>query len=98
MNRKKIFNLTGGKCFYCGCNLNFENFHVDHFKSKASGGKEKDNLVPACQDCNLFKSNLGVEDFRRKIENLGSKNIQTRMMCKYWNVEKPNIKFWYENN
>lgn len=37
--RKKIYDMTRGKCFYCGYDIDLENFHVDHFIPKAKGGK-----------------------------------------------------------
>lgn len=46
--RGKILNVTGGKCFYCGKNIDISSFHVDHYFSKASGASYKNNRVPAC--------------------------------------------------
>ena len=65
--RRKIFMITGGKCFYCGCDLNFDNFQVDHYKPKSNNGIDSKNRVPACSDCNLIKSNkksLKAQAFR----------------------------------
>lgn len=52
--RKKIYDMTRGKCFYCGYDIDLENFHVDHFIPKAKGGKMRENLVPACPQCNMI--------------------------------------------
>lgn len=59
-----LFNLQGGKCFYCEIGLdltttNRENSAtVDHVVPKSKEGK-KDifNSVAACRDCNGAKSN-----------------------------------------
>lgn len=94
--RKEIFNLTGGKCFYCGKNLDFENFHIDHFKAKAKGGGQMKNMVPACQDCNLTKSSYSVEEFRKIIENYLDNDIHVRMIDKYMAINKQPIIFYFE--
>lgn len=94
--RETVFNILGGKCFYCGCELDFNNFHMDHFKAKSIGGKIADNLVPSCADCNLFKSNLDIEDFRAKISLLPAEKYHARMMCKYFDVKEKPIKFYFE--
>lgn len=94
--RETVFNMLGGKCFYCGCELDFDNFHMDHFKAKSNHGKVKDNLVPACVDCNLFKSNLDIEDFRNRIVQLPTEKFHARMVCKYFDVKAKPVKFYYE--
>lgn len=94
--RMKIFRITHGRCFYCGCQLDFNAFHADHFFAKVKGGKVKDNLVPACIDCNLCKWNLDVEGFREKIMNLPYKSNQTRILSKYYGITGEPIKFYFE--
>lgn len=65
--RERIFTESKGKCHYCGQPLAMDTFHMDHVHPKALGGKDKDNLVGACSDCNLAKGNLDLEDFREKL-------------------------------
>lgn len=96
MNREKIFKMTNGKCFYCGQDLNFENFHIDHLIPKAKGGRDSGNVVPACTDCNFFKSNKSIEEFRADLEEIANKSIHTRLMARYHDVKKCKIVFWYE--
>lgn len=64
--RADVWSKTGGKCWYCGIDLNpFKNFHVEHMQPKSKGGTDAlDNLVPACSDCNLSKGGLSVNEFR----------------------------------
>lgn len=94
--RKEIFNLTEGKCFYCGQKLNFENFHIDHFTAKAKGGGQDKNMVPACQDCNLIKGMHSVEEFRKIIGNYLHDDVHVRMIDKYMTIKKQPIIFYFE--
>ena len=94
--RKAIFDITNGLCFYCGCKLDFDNFHMDHFKPKSNGGRVSENLVPACPDCNLFKGNLDIEEFRTKIGGLLNRHIDGRMISKYFEVDNKPIRFYFE--
>jgi 5-methylcytosine-specific restriction endonuclease McrA len=79
-DREKIKNMFGGKCAYCGKNLE-KTFHVDHVKpllrgwneewkhrSIRAGKDEIDNLFPACPRCNRWKSTWTIEEFRHEIE------------------------------
>lgn len=67
-SRKRIFNKTNGRCFYCGCGLDIDDFHMDHFYPKSKGGKANyENLVPSCPFCNLRKRDLSIEGFRNKL-------------------------------
>ena len=48
-------------CQYCGRKAPDVILHVDHKFPKSKGGSyEKNNLITACMDCNLGKSNLVV--------------------------------------
>ena len=93
-----IFNMTGGKCFYCGCTLDFQNFHVDHVIPKAKGGTDFKNIVPACPDCNMAKSDLSIEEFRLKIYESVSKTHVGRVISKYYHIEPELPVFWFEEN
>ena len=94
--RRNVYELTDGKCFYCGCKLDYNTFHCDHFYPKSRGGKRTDNLVPACQDCNLFKSDMSLEEFRQAIETLPEKTIKGRMQHKYLGIKHKTVKFYFE--
>ena len=94
--RRKIFNMLDGRCFYCGCELNYEDFHLDHFKPKSSGGTRNDNLVPSCTQCNLFKSNLDIESFRNKIAMLPFDDFHGKIISKYFNIQPKPIVFYFE--
>ncbi len=94
--RVKIYGITQGRCYYCGCELNLEDYHIDHVMPKAKGGKTENNLAPACQDCNLYKGDLSVEEFREKIQGLISDRSIGRLISKYYAIEKKDITFYFE--
>ena len=69
--RKKI---STGLCHYCGLKFNPKELTMDHKIPLARGGSSnKENLVPACKDCNNKKKNLlSVEwdSFMKSLEKL----------------------------
>lgn len=96
-NRERIFKKSDGRCFYCGCKLDFNNFHADHFIPKVNyGGGNLDNLVPSCPECNMTKGSSSIEEFRWTLEHLDEKNITGRLFKKYYKVRHKKIKFWFE--
>jgi hypothetical protein len=59
--RFSILMRDGFRCIYCGAEPNEARLHVDHKHPKArGGGDDAENLVTACADCNLGKSDLGI--------------------------------------
>ena len=94
--RTTIFNMLGGRCYYCGCELDFDNFHMDHFKAKKDGGKVHNNLVPACPECNLCKNDLTIEEFRRKVSFDLFCTFQGKMIRKYYGVGPRPVTFYFE--
>lgn len=56
--RFAVLKRDGFRCVYCGADASEQKLHVDHVKPKSLGGSDDiDNLVTACQPCNLGKSN-----------------------------------------
>lgn len=96
INRKAIFNITNGKCAYCGCILDYYNFHCDHIKPKSKGGKVSGNLIPSCPDCNNIKSNMSIEQFRNTIDALQYNNIKGRIISKYFGLKRKKVTFYFE--
>lgn len=76
--RKKIYNKYNGKCAYCGKDLDFNNFHIDHLIplrylrtiEKQKDNNKLDNLLPTFPIINNYKRYLFLEDFRKRLENL----------------------------
>ena len=68
------WSKTGGKCWYCGIQLDpTKNLTFDHFVPKSAGGNSTaDNLVPCCAKCNASKGSRSVEDFRRSLALAGA--------------------------
>jgi 5-methylcytosine-specific restriction endonuclease McrA len=56
--RFAVLRRDGFRCVYCGRGEpDGGKLHLDHLVSVAGGGRTAlDNLVTACQDCNLGKS------------------------------------------
>ena len=63
----KVFHRDHFKCYYCGLDgeHDFENWMIltiDHIHPHAKGGsRHMDNLITACQPCNLLK---GKREFK----------------------------------
>lgn len=61
-----------------------------------------DNLVPACQSCNNYKSTMDIETFRSElgklVERLNKNSTQYRIAKRYGMVEEKEIKikFYFE--
>ena len=53
---KLQFRSQKGLCWWCGCQLEGNNYHVDHLTPLARGGTNApNNLVISCPKCNLSK-------------------------------------------
>lgn len=69
-DRQKVFDKYGGRCAYCGCELDGA-WQVDHTISKnywfywnqedPKRVNDIENLSPACNVCNHYKRGLCVE-------------------------------------
>ena len=70
----QVLNRDNFSCQYCGRNPTEHSvvLVIDHIKPKADGGKETlDNLVTACNKCNLLKSNRPLRHeakFKKRFE------------------------------
>ncbi|NOZ35288.1 MAG: HNH endonuclease [Chlorobi bacterium] len=62
--RLEILKRDEYKCFYCLCDLQQDNFYLDHIFPRSNGGHNwKTNLVTACRDCNTRKNADDAESF-----------------------------------
>ena len=101
------------KCAYCGCDLEYKDMQVDHIKSvyantdfKKTMTEEEmyreENLLPACRQCNFYKSTMSLEDFRNRIRITMMNNLRKsfgyRLALKYGLIEEnsKNIVFYFE--
>jgi len=80
-SRKQIWLLFDKHCAYCGKELqdySGKNMHIDHVEAliRSSftgiplfpGNKRSDNIFPSCPQCNNYKSNLSIEEFRLMVK------------------------------
>lgn len=100
MNKRQlVFEKTNGKCWYCGCDIDFNYFHIDHMMPKKMLKQDINNisnLFPCCADCNLSKGDMTLEEFRNKIENIFDKRHFGRIIKKYYNIKPTKIIFYFE--
>lgn len=47
--RKRVFDMFGGRCAYCGCELSLDRFSIDHIVPLHNGGEDCiENMMPSC--------------------------------------------------
>lgn len=67
--RFEIFKRDEFKCRYCGRGPSIDNtviLQIDHVRPKAKGGDwSKQNLLTACQECNLGKSDVLLKEHKK---------------------------------
>lgn len=112
LKRKKVYDKSGGICWYCGCRLQ-KGWHIDHFepvKRNPDGtmtNAENDNfenLVPSCPPCNIMKSSMDIETFRWLISNFVkrlNRDITVYKHAKKYGLIKETgleVVFWHEKN
>lgn len=80
--RKAIWDKSGGKCWYCGCDLPEKGWHADHFEPivrnwwsgadrpcERPENDNEENKVPSCASCNIQKHSMPLETFRQSIQH-----------------------------
>ena len=66
--RSALYRREAGRCFYCLCRLRREHRVIDHVVPQTRGGANSyRNLVAACLQCNMAKSDLCAADLLRKL-------------------------------
>lgn len=113
MNKKRqaIWDKSGGKCWYCGCELP-ERWDADHFhpviRNPSTGEMlipeldVMENLVPSCKPCNNFKHSYDIEGFRwtinEQFENVpkNSTGMRQLMRLSLVDIESKPVIFWFE--
>lgn len=82
-DRELIFNMYGGKCAYCGCQLK-KGWHISKLLPENVMIGEKgaidisndtiENKLPSCASCNMARTrdnggvtHISIEDFRKQI-------------------------------
>ncbi len=111
--RVALWGKYNHRCAYCGCELEYKDMQIDHIRSVYANTDYKqtmteeemyseDNLLPACRQCNFYKSSMDLEKFRERLSDTLMSNLrktfQYRLAMKYGLIEehvKP-VKFYFE--
>lgn len=111
--RIALYEKYNHKCAYCGCDLEYKDMQIDHVNSVYANTDFKqtmtekemyaeENLMPACRQCNYYKSSMTLEAFRKRIRITMMNNLRKdfgyRLALKYSLIEeKPkDIVFYFE--
>jgi len=63
-NRRKTFADQHGLCFYCGNQIMYEKWTIDHKDPLSRGGSTlKENRIGSCFNCNHAKNNMTIAEF-----------------------------------
>lgn len=88
--RFEVFKRDSFKCCYCGAEAPKAVLHVDHIEAVANGGtNDITNLVTACADCNLGKSdkplseNAAVAKSRAQLDELQERSEQLELIMQW---------------
>lgn len=95
--RRQVFDKFGGRCAYCGNQIEYKDMQVDHcipkmLKEPLYGGisndiiEHIDNLMPSCRLCNHYKRGATLEGFRELMLTLHERiaqNYIVRVGIKY---------------
>lgn len=109
--REELRLKYNGRCAYCGDHLP-DRWHADHLKpivrDWVNGGCERpenntlQNLNPACPPCNIVKSSMPLESFRRVIggfvKSLNRDSTQYKFAKRYGLIQEveKDIRFYFE--
>lgn len=110
--RQAVYDKCKGHCAYCGCEIPFKGFHVDHVKCLRNYeymdellGIEVDgieNMLPSCSSCNRYKSTYDLETFRKMLSGIPkrlARDVSTYNIAVRFNmIEEHNepIIFYFE--
>jgi len=100
--RIEIHKKYGGRCAYCGEEIEVEKMHVDHFRPlyrkwdnrprpSHAGEDTPDNMMPSCRICNSLKAVYTIDEFRAEIEaqvaRARSRSSNFRVAEKYGQIQ-----------
>lgn len=101
--REAVYRKYDGHCAYCGAKIDIKDMQVDHLIPFYNDGEETiDNYMPACRQCNFYKSTLTIEKFRNELEliphRLHEQMFIFRLAEKYgrFTTESVPITFYFE--
>lgn len=111
--RLLVYEKCNHRCAYCGCELEYKDMQVDHVKSVFANTDishtmteeemySEKNLLPACRQCNFYKSYGNLESFREALTNTLIRNLQKtfqyRLAIKYGLIQEhiEPVQFYFE--
>ena len=111
--REVVYEKCNHRCAYCGCEIDYKDMQVDHIKSvyvnadlnnnmTLDEANESENLLPACRQCNFYKSTFTIETFRKRLKSTMLENLKKefnyRLALKYGLITENDIEvqFYYE--
>lgn len=101
--RLQIYERCIRRCAYCGCDIEYKDMQIDHVKPLRIGGADDlSNMLPACRSCNHYKATLGLEKFRKYIEDIPNRlnrdSIPFAVGKRFGVVEEhqKHVVFWFE--
>lgn len=83
--RLQVYNKYGGRCAYCGREIEYKDMQVDHIVPQRLCIDKKvadqiENLNPSCRKCNHYKRARCIERYRELILKLHTK-IRDIYLC-----------------
>ena len=108
--RETVFKKYGGKCAYCGIELDFNNCNIDHIEplrrkeyKLPKGANEISNYNPSCVSCNCSKGVLSIEKWREaihhKLVSINRDSASYRILKRYELIEETGRRavFYFED-
>lgn len=72
--RRAVYEKYGGRCAYCGKQIEYSEMQVDHLKPVRLGGVDTyENYMPTCRSCNHYKRANSLESWREMLEKIPEK-------------------------
>ena len=111
--RELVYEKCNHRCAYCGCELEYKDMQVDHVKSvyvnteatdnmTLEEANQLENLLPACRQCNFYKSTFSLEMFRKRLKSTMLENLKKefnyKLALKYGLITENDIEiqFYFE--
>ena len=92
--RIELYEEYNHRCAYCGCAMTYEDMQVDHVESiylhtdvkndrTDEELNDEGNLLPACRQCNYYKSTMPIEKFRDQIRTSLIDNLKKALILNW---------------
>jgi 5-methylcytosine-specific restriction endonuclease McrA len=76
--------ISAGRCYYCGAIVAPGELTMDHIVPLARGGRStKNNIVPACKDCNSKKKYWLPIEWDEYMKRLTAKKVHEDELVEY---------------